>query len=834
MNKKTTNFRLTMLALLLLLSTALTAGAVTFTYNNVNFYITSESNKTCEVTSRPSKYSGMWVIPAYPEYNGVTYTCTAVGNSAFYDCTGLTSVTLPNTIISAWAFYGCTSLTSITIPASVTTIYQYAFEDCDGLTSVTIPSGVTSMSTGVFHDCDKLESVVWNSSMTTIPTRTFSSCDKLASFSFPHWITAVGEGAFNYTSLPQVILPYGLTTIGNSAFANNSALTTVLIPSSVTSVAASAFNYCTSLKTLYCNMATAPSMVFANVPSTCNAYCPVGKVDQYVAASGWKNLQLDAGAYDYNYGTGGYNATSLYHMTITSTTPVTYDGTTYAGTAKYVFHPNIMTTTSSGFSPALYEQDYMCSSGKRYLITEIGDSCFYNSSATIQSISFTNCDKLSKLGHDAFWTSNIKQLTLPASVTSYGKYALYYMLSLTDLYVNNPAPAAVPSLTFYYADQERATLHVPTQASLTAYKEANYWKKFLHITTDEPLIDYGVSVCGIAVTNANANRITGPGISGNVSYNPETNRILLQDATLSSEGGYLDAGISFNNGKNAKVYFEGNANVIGTSNKKFYRGIVCMDANLNVEGYDWTLENNSLSINTTDHCIHVYYDGTGARTLTLADASYNLDGNGNSPVYNYADESNLILENVNAKFNTSTAFYQFSWVDNLTLTDCYISQPAGGFWKTGEETGEVYGWVCNANGSRYLGTVIVLPGTSVVRGDVNGDGIVDVSDVSVLIDYLLSGNAAGVNLANADCDNNGMVDVSDLSALIDYLLSSKWAVGLAAPAAVNKDGKFQPSEPVAATAQPAEASMNEAPAKPVPADEPRSEVIATCDDKAVL
>ncbi len=60
------------------------------------------------------------------------------------------------------------------------------------------------------------------------------------------------------------------------------------------------------------------------------------------------------------------------------------------------------------------------------------------------------------------------------------------------------------------------------------------------------------------------------------------------------------------------------------------------------------------------------------------------------------------------------------------------------------------------------------------RGDVNGDGSVNISDVTALIDYLLSGNASGINLSGADCNQDNGINISDVTSLIDYLLSGTW------------------------------------------------------------
>lgn len=78
-------------------------------------------------------------------------------------------------------------------------------------------------------------------------------------------------------------------------------------------------------------------------------------------------------------------------------------------------------------------------------------------------------------------------------------------------------------------------------------------------------------------------------------------------------------------------------------------------------------------------------------------------------------------------------------------------------------------------GNRTSKTVTTSsPGGGSLRGDVDGDGKVNISDVTALIDYLLTGNTAGVSLENADCDQNGKVNITDVTTLIDYLLTCHW------------------------------------------------------------
>ena len=81
---------------------------------------------------------------------------TSIRNSAFFGCSSLTSITIPNSVTSIgnWAFWNCSGLTSVTIPNSVTSIGDYAFQYCKGLTSVTIPKSVTSIGESAFDGVD--------------------------------------------------------------------------------------------------------------------------------------------------------------------------------------------------------------------------------------------------------------------------------------------------------------------------------------------------------------------------------------------------------------------------------------------------------------------------------------------------------------------------------------------------------------------------------------------------------------------------------------------------------------------------------------------------------
>ena len=239
-------------------------------------------------------------------------TVTSIGDQAFYNCTSLTSVTIPDSVtsigdrafrycisltsvtipdsvtsIGGSAFYGCTSLTSVTIPDSVTSIGDYAFYGCESLTSVAIPGSVTSIGWSAFYGCASLTSVTIPDSVTSIGNCAFASCTSLtgiwvaegnshyandasgvlfnkdkttlvqcpgafAAYTIPNSVTSIGEYAFSHcTSLTSVTIPNSVTSIGEHAFSYCTSLTSVTISDSVTSIGEYAFYDCTSLTDVY-------------------------------------------------------------------------------------------------------------------------------------------------------------------------------------------------------------------------------------------------------------------------------------------------------------------------------------------------------------------------------------------------------------------------------------------------------------------------------------------------------------------------------------------------------------------------------------------------------
>ena len=144
-----------------------------------------------------------------------------IGEYAFHDCSGLTSLTLPAgiTSIGSRAFSYCSGLTSLTLPAGITSISDYAFEGCSGLTSLTLPAGITSISDYAFEGCSGLTSLTLPDGITSIGDDAFWGCSGLTSLPLPATITSIGNCAFyGCSGLTSLNLPDGITSIGYSAF----------------------------------------------------------------------------------------------------------------------------------------------------------------------------------------------------------------------------------------------------------------------------------------------------------------------------------------------------------------------------------------------------------------------------------------------------------------------------------------------------------------------------------------------------------------------------------------------------------------------------------------
>ena len=396
------------------------------------------NGNSCVITGVKDKSATEYIIPDY---------VTGIGNSAFYGCSGLTSITIPDgvTSIGDSAFKGCSGLTSITIPDGVTSIGDSAFKGCSGLTSITIPDSVTSIGYAAFCGCSGLTSIVvaesnkvyhsfknclietqrktlilgcknseipLDGSVTSIGDRAFYGCSGLTSITIPDGVTSIGDYAFeNCSGLTSITIGNGITSIGYSAFSGCSRLTSITIPDSVTSIGGSAFENCSSLT----------SITIPNGVTSIGSYA-------FSGCSGLTSITIPNGVTSIGY-CAFYGCSRLTSITIP-------DGVTSIGDSAFFGCSSLKSITiPNGVTSIGYCAFYGCSRLTSITIpdgvTSIGDYAFRDCSSLT---SITIPDGATSIGNLAFYDcSGLTSITIPDSVTSIGYAAFFGCSRLTSI-----------------------------------------------------------------------------------------------------------------------------------------------------------------------------------------------------------------------------------------------------------------------------------------------------------------------------------------------------------------------------------------------------------------
>ena len=424
------------------------------------YYNLDNSKQIAEVTSQ-YKSNPYWStpitmanIPSSVTYNEVEYRVTSIGNHAFYKCTCLTSVTIPNSVTSIGdiSFYGCTSLTSIALPNSVTIIGYDAFDGCSSLISPVfnahmfaymptsysgayiIPNGIESIVSEAFRGCSSLTSVTIPNSVTSIGNSAFAWCTILTSINvatdnaiyssedgvlfdkvkttliqypcgqqgayiIPQSVTSIGYRAFSGCSgLTSVTIPNSVTSIGDLAFSGCSGLTSITIPNSVTSIGSSTFAYCSSLTSV-----TIPNSV----------------------------TSIGERAFD--------ECTGLTSVTIPNSVTSIGDFAFYEceNLASIIIPNSVMSIGSGAFSncpnlPVIDNVRY----ADTYLVEAVDKTqetyTIKNGTRWIESSAFANC-------------VNLTSIVIPDGITNIPSYAFYACSNLTSVTI----PTSVNSIEYY-------------------------------------------------------------------------------------------------------------------------------------------------------------------------------------------------------------------------------------------------------------------------------------------------------------------------------------------------------------------------------------------------
>ena len=445
------------------------------TYQYPFGYIFGTSSYTGSVATKQYYYGYSTSSTTYDTYyipsslKSVTVTGGNILYGAFYNCTGLTSVTIPDSLTSIGpeTFRGCSGLTSITIPDSVTSIGDTAFSGCTGLTSITIGGGVTSIGDSVFSGCTGLTSITIPNSVTNIGESAFSGCSSLESITVPFVGAKAGVtssdtyrypfgyifGTSSYTGgVATNQYYYGSSTSGTTettyyipsslksvtvtggnilygAFYNCKGLTSITIPDSVTNIGSSAFRDCTGLTSI--TIPDSVTSIGSNVFEDCTGLTSV-TIGNSVTSIGYSSFYGCTGLTRVIIGDSVtsigdwafYKCSGLTSVTIPdSVTSIGSDAFESCNNLQDIYITDIATWCNiSGLSNLM---KYGASNKKLYINNEPATSITIPDGVTaISSYAFRGC-------------SGLTSITIPNSVTSIGNYAFYGCSGLTSVTIGD-------------------------------------------------------------------------------------------------------------------------------------------------------------------------------------------------------------------------------------------------------------------------------------------------------------------------------------------------------------------------------------------------------------
>lgn len=250
--------------------------------NNI-IYNGDKSKLICAIPS----YSGDLVVPA---------TVKEIGDNAFAECDGLSSIDLSNVeTIGEFSFFNCARLITVAIPSSIKKIGRGAFMGCPNLKTLTFGPGVTEIASHAFYHCRNLASIDIQSSELKIGDYAFASSKYLTLKEIPSSVSEIGDYAFSYCiKMPSMKFADSVRTIGSRAFIGCSKLAFLEFGNAVESIADSAFYKCDQVRSVAITTIVPPAIgpnTFAYVTYQYkNLTVPYGAVDDYANAENWNKF----------------------------------------------------------------------------------------------------------------------------------------------------------------------------------------------------------------------------------------------------------------------------------------------------------------------------------------------------------------------------------------------------------------------------------------------------------------------------------------------------------------------------------------------------------------
>ncbi|MBR5687234.1 MAG: leucine-rich repeat protein [Prevotella sp.] len=770
-------------------------------------------------------------IPETVTNGGEDFTVTGIQRWAFMECEALTSVTLSPymTTLERGTFYGCTNLTDITIPEGVTTIEQFALCGCTSLTSITIPESVTSIEIGAFNECPLTEIYSYATTPPSVESDNAFSCYNTATLHVPagcveayqganiwsnfanivemsstvtidginyrlnadgtatvitgqysgditipdtftsngrtYTVTAVDASAFRFKNITSITLPETLTSIGSYAFANTNitsltipegitalpndmcsgcgSMEILILPSTLTSIGENAFHLCYNLGMVISHAQTPPAVEENTFFSATDAtlYVPEGCTSDYQADPYWSQFNIIEG--------------NAYMAEI--------DG------LKYLLYDNQATVIKGEYAAltSVNIPQTITRNGITYTVTAIGNkafqSCTQLTSATLPSsiitvgeFAFSSCpltsislpEGLTTIGKSAFsYCQDLTAITLPESLTTLGDDAFANCLGLSSVVI----PQNVTSIG-HSVFAATGLISIQVASGNTTYDSRNGCNAIIE-TVSNTLIQG----CSTTIIPQGTTAIGQSAFNG---FSALTAIAIPSGVTSIDDYAFMNCNTL------AEVDLPSTLTTIGVM---AFEGAVAMTS-LTIPS----------SVTTIGDCA---FRSLGLTSLVIPEGvtSIGREAFGNCT----ALESVTIPSTV-----TSFGWYMFNNCDNLSSVYCYLQTPptldSGGITFPSRSTATLYvpaGCVEAYSNAPIWEDFNRILEIGTLSGDVDGDGVVDVADFTVLAKYLLGIPLFNFNIQAADVAGgpggtpDGAVDVADLTGIANIILHSGNASG---------------------------------------------------------